>query len=232
MTSRILVTGAGGPAAITFLKATKDLPIEVHMADMDPLAAGLYLVPKSQRALLPAGAAPDFVDCMLATCRARNIEVLVPTVDTELLALATHRDRFEHYGIQLLLASYDTLELCLDKWALLQRCWGHVLIPKSAIFDHAFTPVGWNFPLIVKPRRGSGSRDIHLVQNQPELERLLRGEDWLVQEFLCGKEYSVDVIANAKGEVLAAVPRERTKIDSGVAVASHTVNDPILINAA
>lgn len=232
MTNRILVTGAGGPAAISFLKAIKNLPIEVHVADMDPLAAGLYLVDQSQRALLPAGDAPDFVDCLLATCVARNIDVLVPTVDSELLALSSQRDRFEHQGIQLLLASHDTLALCLDKWSLLQLCQGHVFIPKSTIFDDSFNPEGWNFPLIVKPRRGSGSRDIHMAKNRTELEYLLRGKDWLVQEFLCGKEYSVDVIANAQGEVLAAVPRERTKIDSGVAVASHTLNDPILIEAA
>jgi len=232
MTNRILVTGAGGPAAISFFKAIKNLGLEVHMADMDPLAAGLYLVGRSRRAIVPEGAAADFVDCVLATCVARDIDVLVPTCDAELLTLAKHRLRFERHGVRLLLASRYTLEVCLDKWSLLQLCRGHVVIPKSTIFDDCFSPKGWAFPLIVKPRTGSGSRDIYIARNHKELARLERGNGWLVQEFLSGKEYSVDVIANAEGEVLAAVPRERTKIDSGVAVASHTVNDPTLIEAA
>ena len=55
---RILVTGAGGPAAIAAMKSLRAEPsVELLAADMDPWAAGLYLVPPEARTLLPAGAA-------------------------------------------------------------------------------------------------------------------------------------------------------------------------------
>ena len=50
----------------------------------------------------------------------------------------------------------------------------------------------------------------------------------LVQEFLPGAEYSIDVLATQSGNVVAVVPRERLKVDSGVAVTARTVRDPAL----
>ncbi len=48
----------------------------------------------------------------------------------------------------------------------------------------------------------------------------------LVQEFLPGEEYSIDVFADRVGHVVAAVPRLRAKVDSGVSVGGRTVRDP------
>ncbi len=57
--SRILVTGAGGPAAIAAMKSLRaDSTFELLAADMDPWAAGLYLVPPAAHALIPPGSAP------------------------------------------------------------------------------------------------------------------------------------------------------------------------------
>jgi carbamoyl-phosphate synthase large subunit len=47
-----------------------------------------------------------------------------------------------------------------------------------------------------------------------------------VQEFLPGEEYSVDVLADAGGQVIASVPRIRARVDSGVSVGGRTVHDP------
>jgi hypothetical protein len=54
------------------------------------------------------------------------------------------------------------------------------------------------------------------------------GSAMIGQEFLPGPEYSIDVLADATGNVLAAVPRARIRVDSGVSVAGRTVHDPEL----
>ncbi len=48
----------------------------------------------------------------------------------------------------------------------------------------------------------------------------------MLQEYLPGEEFSVDVYVRCDGIVVGAVPRERMKVDSGIAVASRTVNSP------
>ena len=67
-------------------------------------------------------------------------------------------------------------------------------------------PPSWpqsNFPVIIKPDKGSGSKGVHLVKNQERLLEILSSEknksDWVVQEFIYGKSYSLEVIGTANG---------------------------------
>jgi carbamoyl-phosphate synthase large subunit len=100
-----------------------------------------------------------------------------------------------------------------------------VRVPATAVVDAAFDPAGVPLPAIVKPRSGSGSRGIRLVEHAAELDALERDGTLLVQEHLPGPEHSLDVLARADGEVVAVVPRERLKIDSGIAVTGRTLHD-------
>jgi len=225
---RVLVTGAGGPSGISILRALEDTPLELRAGDIDPFAAGLYLVDATRRAILPRGDDPRFTDDLLARCRREQIDVLVPTVDSELLPLARRRAEFADAGVTLVLASEATLAVCLDKWALAERCHGRVRGPATVVVDGAFEPVAVALPVIVKPRSGSGSRGIRLLARRAELEALERDGTLLVQEHLPGPEYSLDVLARADGHVAAVVPRERLKVDSGIAVTGRTLRDAAL----
>jgi carbamoyl-phosphate synthase large subunit len=223
---RVLVTGAGGPAAIAAMKSlAADPSVELLAADMDPWAAGLYLVPSQARTLIPPGDAPDFADVVLARCRALGVHVVLPTVDAELRPLARARPVFAAAGIDLLLAPAEALDVILDKLTLAQRCAGIVRVPRTELFDSLVDPAAWIYPVIVKPRTGSGSRGIAQVGSAAELAALERSPRLLVQEFLPGEEYSIDVLADAAGHVIASVPRLRARVDSGVSVGGRTVRD-------
>ncbi len=227
---RVLVTGAGGPAAIAAMKSLgADPAVELLAADMDPWAAGLYLVPPAARTLIPAGNDPGFADALRARCRDLGVDVVLPTVDAELRPLAAARPAFAADGIDLLLAPGPALDVILDKLALAERCTGVVRVPRTAPFDDATDPADWTYPVIVKPRSGSGSRGVMLIRSAAELAALHRLDGLLIQEFLPGEEYSIDVLADAVGHVIASVPRLRARIDSGVSVGGRTVRDPELM---
>ena len=57
--------------------------VQLLAADMDPWAAGLYLVPPEARMLIPAGAAPDFAEAQLTRCLTLDVDIVLPTVDAE-----------------------------------------------------------------------------------------------------------------------------------------------------
>jgi carbamoyl-phosphate synthase large subunit len=208
---RVLVTGTGGPSGISFMRALDGEPLTIVSADIDPFASGLYLVPDEQR--------------LIIACERLEIDVVVPTVDSELVPLAAARERFAAAGVELLLASEESLRLCLDKWVLAERCRGTVRLPATYLVDEDFDPAEPMLPVIVKPRTGSGSRGIHLVEERTGLDGLERDGTLLVQENLPGIEYSLDVLATRDGEVLTVVPRARLKIDSGIAITGRTVRD-------
>ena len=67
-----------------------------------------------------------------------------------------------------------------------------------------------------------------LIETRADLERLPRDGTLLVQENLPGPEYSLDVLARADGEVVAVVPRERMRVDSGIAICGVTKRDEAL----
>lgn len=228
---RVLVTGAGGPAAVSFMNALQDPNLVLHAGDIDPYAPGLYLVPRERRHLLRRGNHPAFVVETLGLCQAQGIDILVPTVDSELQPLARAKKDFLAAGIEVLCPSESTLALCLDKWELLQACSLDVPVPKSELFTGRVRSVE-QFPCIVKPRTGSGSRGVIRLDDLASFVASPRSPKLLLQEYLPGEEYSVDIYVGASGTLHAAVPRQRLKVDSGVAITSRTVNDPKLIALA
>jgi carbamoyl-phosphate synthase large subunit len=147
-------------------------------------------------------------------------------VDAELLPLARAREEFAAAGVALLLAPAAALDVILDKLTLAEHCAGVVAVPRTELFGPSLDPAGWTYPVVVKPRRGSGSRGVIIVGSAAELAALDRSPSLIVQDFLPGEEYSVDVLADAAGRVIASVPRLRARVDSGVSVGGRTVHDP------
>ena len=57
-----------------------------------------------------------------------------------------------------------------------------------------------NFPVVAKPSRGSGSRGVRLLRNLDELKQHITmaasSEEWVLQEFVRGSSYSLEVIGS------------------------------------
>ncbi|MBQ3359075.1 MAG: biotin carboxylase, partial [Microbacterium sp.] len=91
--ARVLVTGAGGPAGVAVIRSLLRRPeLTVFAADMDGWAAGLYLVPAEQRRLVPPGKADEFVPALARMVVDDRLDLVISTVDVELITLARRRD--------------------------------------------------------------------------------------------------------------------------------------------
>lgn len=229
----VLVTGAGGAAAVTLLEALAD-GYTLAAADLDPLAVGLYLVPEERRGLLPRGADPTFVDELLALALRVGARLVIPTVDVELAGVAAARDRFAEHGIEVLVEQPETLRLCLDKHLLMRECADVVRVPRTLLWDEHTSAADLvqelGLPFIVKPREGAGGRGFAVLHSAVELDTVPRDGTVIAQEHLPGEEFSIDVLGRPDGgDPVAAVPRRRDKVDSGIAVAGRTVADPDLV---
>lgn len=231
MTFRVLVTGAGGPAGVAVIRSLlRRDDLTVFAADMDGWASGIYLVPPEHRRLVPPGRADDFVPALARMVADDRLDLVVSTVDVELIALASRRH--ELAPAVLAAPSAETLADTLDKLTLARRCASTGLVPRTLPAGPEALAADWEFPVFAKPRQGAGSRGVRMVADMTALRALPTDQDLIVQEFLPGEEYSVDVIADASHRVIAAVPRTRARVDSGVAIAGRTVHDPELEEAA
>lgn len=233
MSHRILITGAGGPAATTLFKSVMGPEYRFYMGDMDAYAAGLYFVPEDRRVILPRGDSEQFVDFVIDYCQQHNIKALIPTVDIELVTISKKLKRFADAGICLYLSSAETLAMCFDKYELLSQCHKSGLkVGGYEIWQGQELSAEWEFPLILKDRTGSGGRDIYLIESVDELASYDKSGLFLLQEYLPGMEFSVDTYVNTKGDVIAAVPRQRLKVDSGIAVTARTIKNDSVIKYA
>jgi carbamoyl-phosphate synthase large subunit len=232
MNKRIMITGVGGPAGVSVIQELQRAGMyDIVASDMDPNAAGLYVVPAAQRFLVPAGAADSFVPRVIELCRTQRVDVLIPTVDSELIPLAKCKTELAAAGTTLAAADLSTFEMTLDKWQLMKACTD--VAPETQLLDASWDFArAISFPRFAKPRTGSGGRGAVTLETMKDLLALPRDGSMLVQELLPGEEFSVDVYANRKGVVVAAVPRVRMKVDSGVAVTARTVHDGDLIASA
>ena len=226
----ILVTGAGGAAAVTVLNSLTG-HAELVAADIDPFAVGLYLVPPERRVLIPRGDDPAFVSTLLQCAIDQGADLVVPTVDTELRGVSAARDEFAGHGIDLLVEEVGTLDLCLDKLRLMQHCAPTVRVPltvaltSDACRRRSKRLARLSSSNLARAPEGAASPVIHETD---DLRDVPLDGTYIAQEMLPGAEFSIDVLGSPDGRVVAAVPRRRDKIDSGIAVAGRTVADPAL----
>jgi carbamoyl-phosphate synthase large subunit len=131
---RVLVTGTGGPSGISVLKALGGKQLEIFSADVDPHAPGLSL-DEDQRLLIPSSDGESWTELVYELCERHRIDVLIPTVDSELLLLASARVFFAKIGTKIVLTPEKTLRMCLDKWALHRRFKRAVRVPDALLAD-------------------------------------------------------------------------------------------------
>jgi carbamoyl-phosphate synthase large subunit len=220
----VLVTGTGGASGSAVLKALGPEKLDIFSADVDP-DAGLDLVDDDRRLLIPEGGRGTYAESAYELCERFEIDVLIPTVDCELVLLASARAFFSALGTKIVLPSEETLRICLDRWALHRRCKGAVRVPDAWLADGDFDPFRPKLPVIVNPRTGNGSRGAQLIEQRSELERIDRNASLLVQEHLPGIEYSLAALATSGGRMMAVMPWAPLKVNRGIAATGRTVSD-------
>ncbi|MBV1860514.1 MAG: ATP-grasp domain-containing protein [Nannocystaceae bacterium] len=227
---KILVTGAGGPAGYSVIQRLLDThpTYEIHAADASPLASGLFLVPLHCRHIVPLGKSPRFLTTVREICRSAAVDLVIPTVDTELLPMAASTERFASHNTRVAVSPVSGLRACEDKVRLTRVLQGLMPTAPTEVWTGQDLPADWCHSLVAKPRQGSGGRGVSIIREPAQLRAVPTDGSYLIMEYLPGPEYSVDVFRTRAGNVIAAVPRERLLVDSGVAIAARTLHDPEL----
>ena len=213
----ILITSAGKRVVLVqiFQQTLKDLGLEakVYTTDMKPMMAPACIVSDGGIKVSPC-TAEGYVDELIQICQDKNIGVIIPTIDPELIVLAKNRQRFSEMGVEIVLSEEVFIKACRDKrqtQLYLQEI--GIEVPKAVDKYHP------TFPMFVKPYDGSLSRDIHVVLNQKELtQEMLENPKFMFMEYLNRneyKEYSVDMYFGKDHCVKGIVPRERIEVRAG-----------------
>lgn len=227
---KVLFTGGGG-AGSEALYRLMEQHYMVHFGDAEIMAID-PIIPEDRRHQLPWASDPDFVGKMANLCNQLGIDLLVPGVDEELLALARNANVLA--PTRLLLPHADYVETMLDKLQMIRSLSEkNISVPFSRTLADDLK--GIRFPCISKPRNGRGSRDVRVLNFSEEATALrlaagVAAEKILLQEKIEGTEYTVQMVADAGGQLHAIVP-VKVNIKRGITLRAETEAEPQVIAA-
>jgi carbamoyl-phosphate synthase large subunit len=88
-----------------------------------------------------------------------------------------------------------------------------------------------SYPVMVKPRLGSGARSIHAAADREETEFFVRyvKEPVMVQRLMGGREFSIDCLSDLDGGCLNAIPRTMLESRGGESIKGTVIADAELV---
>lgn len=216
----ILITSIGRRSALLeyFMETFKGIG-NVVVADCRDDAAALYIADK--RYLVPRVNDPQYIDRLLEICRKENIRGVIPLIDPELQVIAHHRERFKEEGVRAVISSPELCMTFFDKYRSGEYCRARgINYPETFDTLDSFlkhTEGSGVYPVVVKPRHGSGSMDINIANTLEELEFYLkRTPDGIIQAYMCGEEYGVDAYVDmVSGELVSIFVKEKISMRAG-----------------
>ena len=141
--------------------------------DMQLSAPALSVADRVEQ--VPPVYADNYIEVVLGVCLKYDIKALISLNDLELPILSAHREEFENAGVALIVSSDKVINICFDKFRTAQYIESLGLnTPKTFInYQEALNAIDkgeLSFPLVLKPRWGSGSIGIEFVEDKEEMD--------------------------------------------------------------
>lgn len=214
-------------------------------------SAGMVITDKS--IVVPPIKHPEYINTLLEICKKYDGPLIIPLFDLDLPILSREHHRFLEVGAIPVVSSPDVIDIGHDKW----------LTYKFAIennFNHPQTFISLEkvlqaieagelkFPLVLKPRWGTGSIGLNFPTNIDELNVLYKmvkrqihsshlasesefdpDRDIIIQEKLHGTEYGLDVVNDLDRRHVACFVKHKIEMRAGETDRGMTLLDEALI---
>ena len=210
------------------------LALRVLAIDCDPaMSSGCHAADHSFA--VPRCMDATFITRLLEICAAEHVDLIVPTIDTELLPLAEARHKFEAIGTLVAVSDFETVAMARDKLRTAVFLERHEISSPRSVLANALLedPGALRFPVILKRIDGSSSIGLREAASidevrdpQLDLTRYIAQEKWL------GREYTVNIFFDDSGHCRAAVPHQRCETRAGEVSKGITVRHPLLADFA
>lgn len=200
--------------------------LTIYGADITPTAPALYFC--DETVIVPRIKTPEYIPALLEICSREKIDALIPTIDTDLLLLAENEAQFDRQGTKVLISAPDKVALCRDKRFTADYFHSVGLESPSPVDDVQRYEGG--FPAFIKPKDGSSSLFAYKVNNREELlSYAAQVPDYIIQPFIEGIEYTVDIFCDLTGEPIYITPRIRQAVRAGEVLKTQISQDPQII---
>ncbi len=195
--------------------------------DLSKYAPAIYEADKYY--LVPRIDDPTYIDVILGICKRESINAVTTLIDPEIMILAKNRAKFEEIGVEVLAPYEKTAELCFDKYEMYKylsaegiptvRTWGTYEEIMKAIEAKET-----DFPVFVKPRRGSGSVGAKKIEDAETLKVAFEEDETLIaQEYMDCLDLDADIYVDTVLHKPVAIFSKK-KISTTIGGANKTIS--------
>jgi len=225
---RLLFTGIG--RRVELVQAFRDaaltlnVNLKIYGADMTGTAPALAYCDECRKVCGMRD--PNYIAELSDICRSDHIDLLIPTIDTDLLVLSHNLSVFA--PTKVLISSPEMISVCRDKRrtaVFFEEC--GCAAPKTVSDWRLYTG---GYPCFIKPKDGSSSINAYKVDTEQDLQVYAqRMDDYIVQPFIDGTEYTVDMFCDFEGNPIYITPRIRLSVRAGEVLKTQIVMDQQII---
>jgi carbamoyl-phosphate synthase large subunit len=153
------------------------------------------------------------LEIMLQYCKTNKISFIIPTRDGELSFFSKHKNSFAKQNIEIMVSNQDATLCCLDKLEFYNfLLTNNIDTPKTSI---NIKELNCN-KYVVKERYGAGSQNIGIGLDKIDaIEHAKNLSHPIFQEFIYGKEFSIDLYATKKKKLKGYISRRRNLVING-----------------
>jgi carbamoyl-phosphate synthase large subunit len=212
----VLLTGVGKRYDIVSAFARHAFTIA---ADPNPLAPAQYAA--HERVAPPPIEDPAYVPFLQEVVERHGVRAVVPLTDLDIEVLA-------RADLPAFVPDGDVARATFDKYEAHELLLRHGL-PSPPTVVPPDEP--GSYPVMVKPRRGSGARSIHPAADREAMEFFVRyvEEPVMVQRLMGGPEFSIDILCDLDGRCLNAIPRTMIESRGGESIKGTVIADAELV---
>ena len=217
----VLLTGVGKRYTLVSVFSQHATTIA---ADPNPLAPAQYAA--HERRAVPRFDDPAYVPALQELCEEFGVGAVVPLTDLDLEILGHAR---QDGRLPAFVPDGDVARATFDKYEthlLLQRL--GLPSPPTVLPGE---PVA-SYPVMIKPRWGSGARSIFLAHDEREAEFLAAyiREPAMIQRAMQGPEFSMDCLSDLDGRCLNVIPRTMIESRGGESIKGTVIADEELMD--
>jgi carbamoyl-phosphate synthase large subunit len=214
---KILVTGAGGPAGINFVKSLRIAPEKMLIVGTEASEYFLHLASTDRKYLVPKATSPDYIHTLNEIVRKEKVEFLHAQPDIEVEVVSENREKLK---TNVFLPSKRAVRACQDKLEA-ARLWKKNNVPVARFIEvhdesdveKAFAELG--SPIWIRATHGAGGLGSTPAPSRETAISWIsywksRNVDWkfIAQEHLPGRNMAFHSLWK-DGELVTSMARER-----------------------
>ena len=198
---KVLVTGAGGDVGQGAIRSLlkMNIPVEIFAICISEYSPWLHH-PKVKSFIAPLSSSKEYIPFLIKILNKFSIDLLILSVDSEIALISKNKSYIENEtNATIFVDDFKSVNICDDKF-LTNKFLEENSFPFlktnliNEISSKELSSI-YKFPVIVKNRKGRGSKDIIIAYEYKDFSHLAGNKNFIIQEYINKehKEYTAGV---------------------------------------